>query len=187
MQAVLLGPPGAGKGTQAELLCQARSLLHLSTGDLLRAAVAAGTDLGVEAKGYMDRGELVPDSLVLALLEERLGDRGKGEGFLLDGFPRNVSQAEALEARIGDDAIDHVVYLKLNDDVILERLLQRGRKDDTEEVIRNRLSVYRSETEPLVAYYRSRDLLRDVDALGTVEEVHQRLLDAMTAGDAASC
>ncbi len=187
MQAVLLGPPGAGKGTQAELLCQARALLHLSTGDLLRAAVAAGTDLGVEAKGYMDRGELVPDSLVLALLEERLGKRAADEGFLLDGFPRNVSQAEALQSRIGADAIDHVVYLKLEDDEILRRLLQRGRKDDTEEVILNRLSVYRAETEPLVAYFRDRGLIRDVDALGTVEEVHQRLLDSMTAGDAASC
>lgn len=187
MQAVLLGPPGAGKGTQAELLCQARTLLHLSTGDLLRAAVAAGTALGIEAKGFMDRGELVPDSLVLALLEERLDKRSAEEGFLLDGFPRNVSQAQALDAKLGAGTIDHVVYLKLDDEEILRRLLQRGRKDDTEEVILNRLSVYRAETEPLVAYYRERGLLRDVDALGTVEEVHQRLLDSMTAGDAASC
>ena len=187
MQAVLLGPPGAGKGTQAERLCQAHSLLHLSTGDLLRGAVTAGTDLGVEAKGFMDRGELVPDSLVLALLEERLAKKTSDEGFLLDGFPRNVSQAEALAAKIGDDTIDHVVYLKLDDDQILQRLLKRGRKDDTEEVILNRLSVYRAETEPLVAYYRERGLIRDVDALGTVEEVHKRLLDSITTGGAASC
>lgn len=187
MQAVLLGPPGAGKGTQAEFLCKVRTLLHLSTGDLLRAAVAAETELGLEAKGFMDRGELVPDSLVLALLEERLEQKSSDEGFLLDGFPRNVSQAKALEAKIGADAIDHVVYLKLDDAEILQRLLKRGRKDDTEEVISNRLSVYRAETEPLVAYYRERGLIRDVDALGSIDEVQQRLLDSITAGGTASC
>ena len=187
MQAILLGPPGAGKGTQAELLCKAHTLLHLSTGDLLREAVAHGTELGVEAKGFMDKGELVPDRLVLALLQERLQKRSPDEGFLLDGFPRNVAQAEALAAQIGDDAIDHVVYLKLEDEEILQRLLKRGRKDDVEEVIRNRLEVYRAETEPLVAYYRERGRVRDVDALGTVEEVHQRLLDSLKTGSDASC
>jgi adenylate kinase len=132
MQAILLGPPGAGKGTQAELLCRARSLLHLSTGDLLRSAVAEGTTLGLEAKGYMDRGELVPDDLVIALLSERLAARDEAEGFLLDGFPRNVNQAEALGKKLEEGAIDHVVYLSLDDDEILQRLLQRGRRDDTE-------------------------------------------------------
>ena len=187
MHAVLLGPPGAGKGTQAERLCKARTLLHLSTGDLLRTAVADGTELGTKAKGYMDRGELVPDGLVLALLAQRLDGLADGDGFLLDGFPRNVSQAEALESMIGERSLEHVVYLKLGDEEIVTRLLKRGRKDDTEEVIRNRLSVYRAETEPLVAYFRARGLLRDVDARGTVEEVQERLLAALRAGDAASC
>jgi len=178
---ILLGPPGAGKGTQAELLCQHQDLTHLSTGDLLRAAVGAETKLGLEAKGFMDRGELVPDTLVLALLTERLG-QGAGGGFLLDGFPRNVSQAKALAGELGDDGIQHVVYLQLGDEEILSRLLKRGRKDDTEEVIRNRLSVYRAETEPLVAFYREKGTLRPVEAVGTVEEVHARVKTALQGG-----
>lgn len=182
---VLLGPPGAGKGTQAERLCAARKLVHLSTGDLLRAAVAAGTDLGVEAKGYMDRGELVPDGLVLRLLDARLAEPGESEGFLLDGFPRNVAQAKALENVLGQGAIEHVVYLQLDDAEILGRLLQRGRPDDKEDVIKNRLSVYRADTEPLVAYYRERELLRPVDGLGTVDEVAGRVLGALAPEDVA--
>lgn len=186
MNAILLGPPGAGKGTQAELLCQSQELTHLSTGDLLRAAVGAGTDLGIEAKGFMDRGELVPDTLVLALLRERMESAGDTASFLLDGFPRNVSQAEALEAQMKDGGIDHVIYLQLDDEEILGRLLKRGRPDDTEEVIRNRLSVYRAETEPLVAYYRERSVLRPVDAKGTIEDIHARVNQSLLeAGETA--
>lgn len=185
MNAILLGPPGAGKGTQAELLCKTQELTHLSTGDLLRAAVGAGTELGLEAKGYMDRGELVPDTLVLALLGQRLAEGGDGAGFLLDGFPRNVSQAEALEAQLDEGSIKHVIYLQLDDEEILQRLLSRGRKDDTDAVIRNRLDVYRAETEPLVAYYRDRSVLRAVDAKGTIEQVHERVNQSLQAGSAA--
>ena len=185
MHVILLGPPGAGKGTQAELLRGAHGLVHLSTGDLLRAAVGAGTRLGTEAKGFMDRGELVPDSLVLALLQERLAQAGPDAGFLLDGFPRNVSQAEALEQVIGTDAIDHVVYLQLDDEEILTRLLGRGRKDDTEDVIRNRLHVYRNETRPLVEWYRKRSVLRPVDATGTIEAVHDRVMGSLASGTKA--
>jgi adenylate kinase len=186
MNAILLGPPGAGKGTQAERLVAARGLLHLSTGDLLRAAVAAGTPTGKEAKGYMDRGELVPDGLVLSLLEERLrtarasGDR---RGFLLDGFPRNVAQARALEVRLGAGAIHHVIYLVLEDAEILRRLLKRGRPDDTEAVIRNRLQVYRAETEPLVAFYEERGLVRGVDAAGSVEQIQARVGEALVRAE----
>jgi adenylate kinase len=176
---ILLGPPGAGKGTQAQHLSRARDLVHLSTGDLLRSAVADGSSLGAEAKGFMDRGELVPDRLVLALIEQRLGSPEGHAGFLLDGFPRNVSQARALEDAIGRDAVRDVVYLQLDDGEILRRLLARGRPDDREEVIRNRLQVYRAETEPLVAYYRERSVLRPVDGLGTVDEVRDRILEAV--------
>jgi len=181
MNAILLGPPGAGKGTQAARLCRQEALLHLSTGDLLRAAVTEGTDLGREAKGFMDRGALVPDGLVLALLEERLARRATGEGFLLDGFPRNVSQAEALDDRLGEGAVDHVIHLHLGDEEILRRLLARGRPDDAEDVIRNRLVVYRAETEPLVRYYADRGLLRTVDARGSIDEVEARVRSAIGA------
>jgi adenylate kinase len=185
MHVILLGPPGAGKGTQAELLTAAHDLVHLSTGDLLRAAVGAGTKLGLEAKGYMDQGELVPDSLVLALLEQRLEEAGPDAGFLLDGFPRNVSQARALADVVGEDGIEHVVYLQLDDEEILTRLLARGRKDDTEEVIRNRLHVYRNETRPLVEWYRERGVLRPVDATGTIETIHGRVVRSLTTGTKA--
>ena len=181
MHLILLGPPGAGKGTQAERLIAAHALTHLSTGDLLRAAVGAGTELGLEAKGYMDRGELVPDSLVLALLKERFDQAGPDAAFLLDGFPRNVSQAEALEGVIGEGAIDHVVFLQLDDEEIHKRLLARGRKDDTEEVIRNRLQVYRNETSPLVEWYQDRGVLRPVIAAGTIDEIHDRVIRSLAS------
>jgi adenylate kinase len=175
MRLILLGPPGAGKGTQALRLCEAHGLVHLSTGDLLRAAVADGADLGRRAKAYMDAGELVPDSLVLALVRERLERGDAAAGFLLDGFPRNVAQARALDGDLGADGVDRVVHMRLDDEEIVRRLLARGRPDDTEPVIRNRLEVYRAETAPLIAYYEERGLLGSVDARGTVDEVFARI------------
>jgi adenylate kinase len=186
MRAILLGPPGAGKGTQAERLCRTHELVHLSTGDLLRDAVSRKTSLGLEARAFMDRGELVPDRLVLDLLQERLRAAPAGAGFLLDGFPRNVAQAEALDAVLGRSGVDHVVHLHLDDEEILRRLLKRGRRDDTEEVIRNRLRVYRAETEPLVAHYRARGLLRTIDATGSVEDVTDRIEEALAAAGGAA-
>ena len=180
MKLVLLGPPGAGKGTQAERICASRSLIHVSTGDLLREAVKAGTELGVEAKGYMDRGELVPDELVLSLLEERIGREDAAAGYLLDGFPRNTAQAEALEARIGKDGVDAVVHMRLDDDEIVRRLLARGRADDSEPVIRNRLKVYADETAPLIRFFEERGMLTTVDALGTMDEVFARIEEALS-------
>lgn len=180
MRLILLGPPGAGKGTQAERLCATHGLAHLSTGDLLRAAVKAGTELGERAKGYMDKGELVPDELVLALLVERL--RESSDAFLLDGFPRNVSQAEALAAELGSIQIERVVNLELGDEEIVERLLARGRKDDQEEVIRNRLEVFRAETAPLIDYYSAKGLLVSVDAEGSIDQITNRIEDALSNG-----
>jgi adenylate kinase len=172
---VLLGPPGSGKGTQAVRVCQARGLLHLSTGDLLRAAVKDGTALGRKAQGFMDRGELVPDELVFALLRERLRSPAAGRGFLLDGFPRNVAQAHTLDGELGQAGLTQVVHMRLEDEEIVRRLLGRGRPDDTEPVIRNRLRVYRAETTPLIELYDRRGLLITIDARGTVDEVAGRL------------
>lgn len=174
-RAVLLGPPGSGKGTQAARVCKARGMLHLSTGDLLRAAVQDQTALGRKAKGYMDAGDLVPDDLVFALLRERLRSPAAGRGYLLDGFPRNVAQAGTLDAELGAHGITRVVHLKLEDDEIVRRLLGRGRPDDTEPVIRNRLKVYRAETSPLIDLYDRRGLLIPIDARGSVDDVAGRI------------
>jgi adenylate kinase len=172
---LFLGPPGAGKGTQAQRLAETQELLHLSTGDLLRAEVAAGSELGKEAEAVMARGELVSDALVLAIVRSRL--QGHSGGWLLDGFPRNVAQADALAQLLDElgQQIELVVLMELDDAVLVQRLLSRGRADDNEDVIRHRLEVYRQQTEPLIAYYRERNLLAPVEAAGTVEEIGERL------------
>ena len=171
MRLVLLGPPGCGKGTQAQRLCVREGILHLSTGDLLRAAVAAGTALGLQAKPIMAAGRLVPDDLVIGLVRERIAAKDAANGFLLDGFPRTVGQADALDAALGTRGLEAVVYYVLADETIVRRSLGRGRSDDTEPVIRERLRVYRAQTEPLVARYRKAGLLEEVDAAGSMDEV----------------
>ena len=172
---LFLGPPGAGKGTQAQLLAVAHGLLHLSTGDLLRREVQAGTDLGREAEAVMARGELVSDDLVLAIVRSRL--EGHGGGWLLDGFPRNLTQAEALDSLLTSlgQGIELVVLMELDDAVLLQRLLGRGRSDDNESVIRHRLQVYREQTAPLIEHYRGLGLLQPVDAAGSIEEIGGRI------------
>lgn len=172
---LFLGPPGAGKGTQAERLAASHNLLHLSTGELLRAEVAAGSALGQEAEAVMARGELVSDSLVLAIVRARL--TCCSGGWLLDGFPRNLAQAEALQQLLEEigQPIELVVLLALDDETLVERLLARGRTDDNEAVIRNRLVVYSDQTEPLIAYYRAQGLLSSVEANGTVEAIAERI------------
>ena len=172
---LFLGPPGAGKGTQAQRLAETQELLHLSTGDLLRAEVAAGSELGKEAEAVMARGELVSDALVLAIVRSRL--QGHSGGWLLDGFPRNVAQADALAQLLDElgQQIELVVLMELDDAVLVQRLLSRGRADDNEDVIRHRLEVYRQQTEPLIAYYRECNLLAHVEAAGTVDEIGERI------------
>ena len=172
---LFLGPPGAGKGTQAQRLAESQGLLHLSTGDLLRAEVAAGSALGQEAEAVMARGELVSDALVLAIVRSRL--QSHNGGWLLDGFPRNVAQADALAQLLDElgQQIELVVLMELDDAVLVQRLLSRGRADDNEAVIRHRLEVYRQQTEPLITYYRQRQLLAPVEAAGSVEEIEARI------------
>ncbi|MEB3234122.1 MAG: adenylate kinase [Cyanobacteriota bacterium] len=187
---LFLGPPGAGKGTQAQQLASRQGLLHLSTGDLLRAEVAAGTALGLEAQAVMARGELVSDALVLAIVRSRLEQQSaslsRGEagphGWLLDGFPRNLAQAEALEALLDElsQPIELVVLMELDDAVLMQRLLSRGRDDDNADVIRHRLTVYRDQTAPLIAYYRQRGLLQSVAAEGSVDDVAGRIHKLLT-------
>lgn len=177
---LFLGPPGAGKGTQAELLAERHGLLHLSTGDLLRGEVKAGTALGQEAEAVMARGELVSDALVLAIVRSRL--EGHTGGWLLDGFPRNLAQAEALDDLLAelDQRIERVLLLELEDGVLIQRLLSRGRADDNEAVIRNRLVVYQEQTAPLIDHYRQLGLLCSVEASGTVEAIAERIVAGLT-------
>ncbi|WP_026360387.1 adenylate kinase [Amycolatopsis nigrescens] len=176
---VLVGPPGAGKGTQAVALSERLSVPHISTGDLFRAHVGEQTPLGKEAKRYLDSGELVPDSVTNEMVRERLAESDVKAGFLLDGFPRNTKQAEVLGQILSesDNSLDAVIQLKVAEDVLVQRLMSRGRSDDTEEVIRRRQQIYLSETAPLLEYYA--DILITVDGVGGVDEVSARVLAAL--------
>lgn len=170
---IFLGPPGAGKGTQAYALAQAQQIPHISTGDILRAAVALKTELGQKAQGYMDKGELVPDHLILELVRDRLGYDDIKAGWILDGFPRTVAQATFLDDLLDDmqQSCDWVINFDVPDEVLVARLLGRGRKDDTEDVIRNRLAVYREQTAPLIDFYQQRNKLVSVDGNQPIERV----------------
>lgn len=174
---IFLGAPGAGKGTQAKALADLCGIPHVSTGDILRSAVTNQTPLGVQAKGYMDRGDLVPDQLVVDLIRERLHESDAQSGWILDGFPRNVPQAEFLDEllQIIHQPYDSVVNLDVPDDVLVKRMLSRGRADDTEEVIRNRLKVYRDKTAPLIDFYKDRQRLVHVNGDQSMQEVTDQL------------
>lgn len=181
MRLVLVGPPGAGKGTQAVRLAERLDIPHISTGDLFRANLSQETPLGIEAKRYMDAGELVPDSVTVDMVRSRLAEGDVAKGFILDGFPRTVSQAGSLAEILlerGED-LDAVVELQVPVDLLVERLLSRGRADDTEDVIRRRQQVYLDETAPLLDHYRDRLVV--VDAVGSVEEITERVVDALRA------
>ncbi|MDB9525870.1 adenylate kinase [Oscillatoria sp. CS-180] len=179
---IFLGPPGAGKGTQAKKLSGACQVPHISTGDIFRTAVAQETDLGIKAKAYLETGELVPDALTLGLVRERLTAADTSNGWLLDGFPRNVAQASFLDTLLQEleQPFECVVNMEVPDEVVIARLVQRGkeegRSDDTESTIRNRLKVYREETEPLIDFYRNRQQLVSVDGNKPVEEVTEELI-----------
>ena len=179
MRVVLLGPPGAGKGTQAVKLAEKLEVPHLSTGDLFRENIANGTKLGLEAKRYLDAGDLVPSELTNELVDDRLSKPDTNSGFILDGYPRSVQQAKALDDMLErrGTALDAVLEFRVPEDVLFERLRSRGRADDTDDVIRNRMNVYRDETAPLIEYY-SREL-KTVDAVGSVDEVFTRALQAL--------
>lgn len=179
MRVLLLGPPGAGKGTQAVKLAEKLGIPQISTGELFRRNIEEGTKLGVEAKRYLDAGDLVPSDLTNELVDDRLNNPDAANGFILDGYPRSVEQAKALhemlERRRTD--IDAVLEFRVSEEVLLERLKGRGRADDTDDVILNRMKVYRDETAPLLEYYR--DQLKTVDAVGTMDEVFARALRAL--------
>ena len=179
MRLILLGPPGSGKGTQAQRLVHRHGIIQLSTGEMLRAAVAAETPVGLQAKELMASGSLVPDEVVVGIISDRIDQPDAAKGFILDGFPRTLPQADQLDAMLTELGVtlDAVVEFAVSDEVVVGRLLGRGRSDDTEDVIRNRQKVYRDETAPLLDHYRAQ--LVSVDAVGAVDEVAQRLADAL--------
>ena len=184
---LLIGPPGAGKGTQAAKLAEAFNIPAISTGDIFRENVKNETDLGKQAKAFMDRGEYVPDSLTNALVRDRLAWDDAKEGFLLDGYPRTSDQVGELDRILADDgeSMDAVVLLRADTDEIVRRLLNRaieqGRTDDTEDVIRHRLDVYADQTAPLIEVFTNRQLVVEVDGLGAVQEVTARILEALAS------
>jgi adenylate kinase len=207
MRMILIGPPGAGKGTQALRLVDRYRIPHISSGDMLRSAVQEGTDLGKQADGYMKRGALVPDDLVIAMVIERIGKDDCKKGFMLDGFPRTRPQAEALDQAMATAgvALDAVVLIKVPDELIIERITGRRsdpetgaiyhvkfnppdpdiagrlvqRKDDTEEACNARLEKYHSETAPIIPFYRDKGLLEEIDGVGSPDEVTERVANAL--------
>ena len=180
-----MGPPGAGKGTQAKAVADHFGVPAISTGDIFRANVSGGTPLGVEAKKYMDAGEYVPDEVTNNMVRTRIAEPDAEKGFLLDGYPRTLAQVAELDAMVDATGhrIDAVLCLTVDQDAVVQRLLKRaeieGRADDTEEVIRRRLEVYGEETEPLIAVYAERGLVVSVDGMGDIDEVQQRIFDAL--------
>jgi adenylate kinase len=185
MRLIIMGPPGAGKGTQAKFIAEHFKIPAISTGDIFRANVSEGTELGLEAKRYMDAGEYVPDEVTNLMVRNRIDAPDAVSGFLLDGYPRTLAQVEELDGmiRFTGHRLDAVVCLTVDQDEIVARLLQRaqveGRADDTEDVIRRRQEVYLEQTEPLIEVYRSRGIVHEIDGLGDVAEVTGRIFGAL--------
>ncbi|WP_076464297.1 adenylate kinase [Actinomyces mediterranea] len=184
---ILLGPPGAGKGTQAARIAERLSIPAISTGEIFRANIAEGTQIGLKAKEYIDRGELVPDSVTNVMMRARLEAPDVEAGFLLDGYPRNVDQVHFLAGLCEDfgTKIDVVVEIQVDEDEVVTRMLKRAeeqhRADDTEPVMRHRFEVYRAQTEPVAAYYADHDMLEVVNGMGTVDEVSERIFAVLDA------
>ncbi len=190
MRVVLLGPPGAGKGTQAQIIAGQLGVPAISTGDIFRANVSGRTELGQKAKAYMDAGDLVPDEITVAMVQDRLGEADAEDGFLLDGFPRTIPQAEQLQAALADQgsALDRVLEMVVDEDELVRRLSGRRmlvdgkmvqRDDDKPETVRHRLEVYHQQTEPLSGWYEGQGLLARIDAIGAIDEVTERALKAL--------
>lgn len=181
MRLIFLGPPGSGKGTQAKLLCQRAGLTHIATGDILREAVRQGTPLGLQARGYMDQGQYVPDDLVNAIIAERLSAPDRPEKFVMDGYPRTLAQAQSLDELLHrlDLPLDAVLLLQVSDDEILSRLrgrrVQEQRSDDTEETVRARLKLYHETLPEVIEFYRRKGLLRELSGQGDVETIHRAI------------
>ncbi|MBT5414351.1 MAG: adenylate kinase [Rhodospirillaceae bacterium] len=176
---ILLGPPGCGKGTQAQRIQQAHGIVQLSTGDMLRAAVASGSEIGRRAKAIMERGDLVPDEVVIGIIADRIGEPDCAKGFILDGFPRTVAQAEALDAMLAEKglSIGHVIEFAVDEQALFDRVEGRAaeageaRADDNAEVLRNRLATYREQTAPIIPYYRDKGMLERIDGMADIDGV----------------
>jgi adenylate kinase len=187
MRVVFLGPPGSGKGTQAKLLAERLKVPAISTGDILRAAVRERTPLGLQAQAIMEKGELVSDALIVALIRDRIAERDARDGFILDGFPRTLEQGRAFDTMLaeGGESLSAVVNFEVPEAVLVERMLGRakaeGRADDRPETIRERLRVYREKTEPLAGFYREKGVLADVNGVGAVADVAARLDEALAS------
>lgn len=193
MRIILLGPPGAGKGTQAARIVEQFSIPQLSTGDMLRAAVAAGTQVGRQAKEIMERGDLVPDEVVVQIVADRIEEPDARKGFILDGFPRTVAQADAFDKMLADRGLklDAVIELQVDEEALVDRIIHRAReaqargeqvrKDDNPEVFKTRLDAYRAQTAPLSAYYASKGILKTVDGMRPVDEVTQSVFRLLRA------
>ena len=186
LNVVLFGPPGAGKGTQSEILLQRYGLVHLSTGDIFRANIKGETALGQQAKAFMDKGELVPDSLTISMLESEVVKHPGAKGFIFDGFPRTSAQAAALDSFLAgkSSSITCMLALEVDEEELIKRLLNRattsGRADDADEtIVRNRIAVYNRETSPVANYYRDQQKYRGIVGVGSVEEITQRLCSAL--------